>query len=102
VGDVAAGVSAPDVLWPPGTVVHPDGTIDSQSCPTCGVQTLSIVEYDFGGDVYAACFLCRDCQAKEARAVAVLRAIFDSYLAEGMSNETANDAMTRWHVRRLA
>lgn len=92
-------MSAPEILYPPGTVVHDDGTIDSQPCASCKLQTLSFVEYECGGDVYAALFMCRGCQAVAASEVEELRAIFNGYVAEGMSKETADKAMTRWHVR---
>lgn len=85
-----------------------DGIIRAQPCTKCGKPTLSLLEMAVHDDaaaslgvpsdtVVSAVFVCRPCQGPEMEEINRRRAIFEGYLADGMSREAANRAMIAWH-----
>jgi hypothetical protein len=111
----------PRMFRPPVGCLHPmhdddcacgsgpvDGIIRAQPCSNCSKPTLSLLEFSVSGDaamsldvpsdtVVLARFICRPCQGPEREEADRRRAIFEGYLAEGMSRESANRAMIAWH-----
>ena len=75
------------------------GDIDALPCLACGKETLSIVELETNGVVVRWSYYCRPCQEIQNANLAQLRAQFDAMIAAGISRETANAVMIRWHVR---
>ncbi len=79
-----------------------DGLIDELPCRDCGVPTLSVLEVFHGGGPVFWAYVCRTCQGKQADEMAPLRARFEAMIAAGVSRETANAVMIRWHIRSAA
>lgn len=79
--------------------VGPDGLIDRLPCRDCGTPTLSVREVLSDDVPVMWAYVCRPCQAKDDAETVDLRAKFDEMIAAGVSPETANAAMIRWHVR---
>jgi hypothetical protein len=82
--------------------VGPDGLIDELPCRDCGAPTLSVLEVFRDGAPAFWAYVCRPCQGKQADEMTLLRARFDAMIAAGVSRETANAVMIRWHVRSTA
>jgi hypothetical protein len=72
--------------------------MDDGRCAVCGGPDTRATEIA-GRGVEAVVDLCDGCDARIRDDLARLREIFDGYLASGMSRETANRTMIRWHVR---